>query len=96
MNEKKNIFLKNMKQLRIGSFITVLCFAVYLVSMVLKLGTLSGIIALAGAGVAIYVMFSAIMYEGEGMTRSFTWGQGAMALLMMLFAYGTIKQWLGL
>ena len=96
MNEKKNIFLKDMKQLRIGSFITAVCFAVYLVSMVLKLGTLSGIIALAGAGVAIYVMFSAIMYEGEDMTRSFTWGQGAMALLMMLFAYGTIKQWLGL
>ena len=96
MNEKKNPFLKNLKQLRIGSFVTAGFFAVYLASMVLKAGVLSGIIAIVGTLVALYVFFSDLMYEGEDKTRSFTWGQGAMTIMLALFAYGTIKQWLGL
>jgi len=96
MNEKKNPFLKNLKQLRIGSFVTAGFFAVYLASMVLKAGVLSGVIAIVGTLVALYVFFSDLMYEGEDKTRSFTWGQGAMTIMLALFAYGTIKQWLGL
>lgn len=96
MNEKKNPFLDSLKKLRIGSFVTAAFFLVYLAAMVLKLGAVSGIIAILGAAVGIYVFFSELMYEGEDKTRSFTWGQGAMTILMMLFAYGTIKQWLGL
>lgn len=96
MNEKKNPFLKTLKQLRIGSFVTVLFFLLYLGSMVLKLGTVSGIIAIAGTLVGLYVFFSEQMYEGEDKTRSFTWGVGAMTLLLGMFAYGSIRQWLGL
>ena len=96
MNEKKNPFLKNLKQLRIGSFVTAGFFVVYLASMVLELGTASGIIAIVGMLVGLYVFFSDLMYEGEDKTRSFTWGVGAMTIMLALFAYGTIKQWLGL
>ena len=96
MKEKKNPFLDSLKKLRIGSFVTAAFFVVYLVSMVLKLGTVSGIIAIVGAAVSLYVFFSDLMYEGEDKTRSFTWGLGAMTILLALFAYGTLKQWLGL
>jgi len=96
MNEKKNPFLKNLKQLRIGSFVTTAFFVVYLISMVLKLGVISGIIAIVGTLVGLYVFFSDLMYEGEDKTRSFTWGLGAMTIMLAMFAYGTIKQWLGL
>ena len=64
MNEKKNPFLKNLKQLRIGSFVTTAFFVVYLISMVLKLGVISGIIAIVGTLVGLYVFFSDLMYEG--------------------------------
>ena len=96
MNEKKNPFLKNLKQLRIGSFITTAILVVYLISMVLELGVISGIIAIVGMLVGLYVFFSDLMYEGEDKTRSFTWGLGAMTIMLAMFAYGTIKQWLGL
>ncbi len=96
MNEKKNVFLKTMKQLRIGSFVTVLFFVLYVASMVLKIGVISDILAIAGMLIALYVMFSVLMYEGEDKTRSFVWGQCSVAILMMLFAYGTVRQWLGL
>ena len=96
MNEKKNPFLKNLKQLRIGSFITTAILVVYLISMVMELGVISGIIAIVGMLVGLYVFFSDLMYEGEDKTRSFTWGLGAMTIMLAMFAYGTIKQWLGL
>ena len=96
MNEKKNPFLKTLKQLRAGSFLTTGFFVVYLISMVLELGTISGIIAIVGTLVGLYVFFSDQMYEGEDKTRSFTWGVGAMTIMLAMFAYGTIKQWLGL
>lgn len=96
MKEKKNPFLKNLKQLRIGSFVTAAFFAVYLLSMVLELGVISGVIAVSGTLTGLYVLFSELMYEGEDKTRSFTWGQAGMTLLMALFTYGTIRQWLGL
>ena len=64
--------------------------------MVLKLGVISGIIAIVGTLVGLYVFFSDLMYEGEDKTRSFTWGLGAMTIMLAMFAYGTIKQWLGL
>ena len=96
MKEKKNPFLNSLKQLRIGSFVTAAFFGAYLLLMVLKPGTLSGIVAIVGMLVGLYVFFSDLMYEGEDKTRSFTWGQGAMTMMLALFAYGTIKQWLGL
>lgn len=98
-NEKKDFLLKTKKQLNIGAGLSALGFLLFLLVSVLDLGILKDIVVIVFAAVSLWVFMSvtdARKADSEAVSYNLLWGTGALALMMVFFAFATIRVRLGL
>ena len=98
-NEKKGFLLKTAKQMNWGAGASALGFFLYLLVSALDLGILKDIVVVAGAVLSLWVFASVAdgrNRDKEAVTYNLLWGTGALALMMVFFAFATIRMRLGL
>ena len=96
---KKWLELKTQKQLNRGAWISALGFLLYLLVSVLDLGILKDIVVVLSAAVSLWVFLCAAdVRKGDKETVSYNllWGTGALAIMMVFFAFATLRMRLGL
>ena len=97
--EKKGPLLKTRKQLNVGAAASALGFLLFLLVSALDLGIVKDIVVVAGAAVSLWVFVSVSdirKEDKETVSYNLMWGTGALALMMVFFAFATLRMRLGL
>ena len=98
-NEKKGFTLKTRKQLNWGAAASGLGFLLFLLVSALDLGVLKDIVVVVCALISLWVFVSASDVrkdDKEAVSYNLLWGTGALALMMVFFAFATLRMRLGL
>ena len=98
-NEKKGFTLKTRKQLNWGAAASGLGFLLFLLVSALDLGALKDIVVVVCALISLWVFVSASDVrkdDKEAVSYNLLWGTGALALMMVFFAFATLRMRLGL
>ena len=96
---KKWFELKTKKQLNRGAWVSALGFVAFLVVSALDLGILKDICVVVFAAVSLWVFLCVAdvrKSDKETVTYNLLWGTGALAVMMVFFAFATIRMRLGL
>ena len=98
-NEKKGFTLKTRKQLNWGAAASGLGFLLFLLVSALDLGVLKDIVVVVCALISLWVFVSASDVrkdDKEAVSYNLLWGTGALAMMMVFFAFATLRMRLGL
>ena len=98
-NEKKGFTLKTRKQLNWGAAVSGLGFLLFLLVSALDLGVLKDIVVVVCALISLWVFVSASDVrkdDKEAVSYNLLWGTGALAIMMVFFAFATLRMRLGL
>lgn len=98
-NEKKGFTLKTRKQLNWGAAASGLGFLLFLLVSALDLGVLKDIVVVVCALISLWVFVSASdvrKEDKEAVSYNLLWGTGALAMMMVFFAFATLRMRLGL
>ena len=98
-NEKKGFTLKTRKQLNWGAAASGLGFLLFLLVSALDLGVLKDIVVVVCALISLWVFMSASDVrkdDKEAVSYNLLWGTGALAMMMVFFAFATLRMRLGL
>ena len=96
---KKWFELKTKKQLNRGAWVSALGFVAFLVVSALDLGILKDICVVVFAAVSLWVFLCVAdvrKNDKESVTYNLLWGTGALAVMMVFFAFATLRMRLGL
>ena len=88
-----------MKQMNIGAGISGTGFLLYLITSAIKLETIRDVIVILFAVVSTWVFTSVAdgrKKDQEAVSYNLLWGTGALAIMMVFFAFATIRMRLGL
>lgn len=97
--EKRGFLLKTQKQLNLGAAVSALGFLLFLLVSALNLGIVKDIVVVVCAVVSLWVFVSVADVrkdDKETVSYNLLWGTGALALMMVFFAFATLRMRLGL
>jgi len=99
MKEKKGFLLRTVKEMNRGAVVSGIGFLLYLLLRATGLESISDVVVIVFAVISAYTFLSVAagrMKDKEAVSYSLLWGTGALALMLVGFAFLTIRMHLGL